>query len=327
MCIRDRYHLLYFMMFMAGFMLLSFAVNDLVIFLILYAKPLYRFLFSFGLPQATVVSILFSLVFFSAFLLYFRFLFGYFMRNFERQADVYVYTLFQSARPMIATFQKIAAASGQPPDKPNWHHFSISERIGYLLKCEQDARWIQHQDRKVRQSLIAYGLGMLLIAGIGYQLNYGQAGETIGNQFFEKIVEQEIEDNPHEAALYSLLGDIKSSQKDYAATARAYESALTLDARNPQVLNNLAWLYATCEDAPIRNPERALTLARRAAEIEPDTAHILDTLAESHFINGHYQEAIDYAHKALNAADGSGEHYRRQLERFQQARSGRSSKE
>ena len=37
---------------MAGFMLLSFAVNDLVIFLILYAKPLYRFLFSFGLPQA-----------------------------------------------------------------------------------------------------------------------------------------------------------------------------------------------------------------------------------------------------------------------------------
>jgi Zn-dependent protease with chaperone function len=315
----NRHHLLYFIMFMAGFMLLSFAVNDLVIFLILYAKPLYRFLFSLGLSQATVVSTLFSAVFFSAFLLYFRFLFGYFMRNFERQADTYVYTLFRTARPMIATFQKIAAASGQSPDKPNWHHFSISERIGYLLKCEQDIHWVARHNRRVRYSLIAYGMVMLVIVGIGYQLNYGQAGETIGNRFFEKIVEQEIADNPHEAALYSLLGDIKYSQNDYGAAARAYESALSLDAQNPQVLNNLAWLYATCEDAQVRNPARALTLARKAAEIEPDSAHILDTLAESHFANGNIQEAIAYAQKAMKAADGAGDHYRQQLERFQQA--------
>ncbi|MCK7507704.1 MAG: hypothetical protein MZV70_29100, partial [Desulfobacterales bacterium] len=33
------------------------------------------------------------------FLVYFRYVFGYFMRNFERQADAYVFTLFDSAAP------------------------------------------------------------------------------------------------------------------------------------------------------------------------------------------------------------------------------------
>ncbi len=313
----NRHHLLYYMLFMAGFMLISFAVNDLVIFVILYAKPLYRFMISSGIAQDTVVSTLFSLVFFSAFLLYFRFLFGYFMRNFERQADVYVYTFFDSARPMISTFQKIAAASGQSPDKPNWHHFSIRERVGYLLKCEQDPRWITRHDRKVRNSLIAYLAGLLIIGLIGYQLNYGRAGQSIGTHFFEEIVAQEIKDHPHEARLYSLMGDIKYSQADFAATVEAYETALHLDTQNAQVLNNLAWLYATCEDERIRNPPRALDLARQAAALEPETAHILDTLAESYFINGDQPSAIRYAHKALEAAEGPKDHYLRQLERFQ----------
>ncbi len=313
----QRHHLLYYMLFMAGFMLLSFAVNDLVIFVILYAKPLYRFMISLGITQDTVVTTIFSLVFFSAFLLYFRFLFGYFMRNFERQADVYVYTLFNSARPMISTFQKITAASGQSPDKPNWHHFSIRERIGYLLKCEQDPRWITRHNRKVRHSLIAYAIGLLAIGLIGYQLNYGRAGQTIGTHFLEEIVVQEIEDHPQDARLYSLLGDIKYNQTDYRAAANAYEAALDFDASNAQVLNNLAWLYATCEDEQIRNPPRALNLARRAVALEPDAAHILDTLAESYFINGDRPAAIQYAHKALEAADGPKDHYRRQLERFQ----------
>ncbi|MBL0715678.1 MAG: M48 family metalloprotease [Desulfosarcina sp.] len=313
-----KHHLLYYMLFMAGFMLISFAVNDLVIYLILYAKPLYRFLISFGMTQATVVSTLFSLVFFSAFLLYFRFLFGYFMRNFERQADIYVYTLFNTARPMISTFQKISAASGQSPAKPNWHHFSISERVGYLLKCEQDSRWIAHQDRKVRHSLMAYAIGLVLIGGVGYQLNYGQAGQSIGTRFFEEIVEQEIQDNPDDAGLYSLLGDIKYSQESYAATVAAYETALRLDPLNSQVLNNLAWLYATCEDNRVRNPARALDLARRAVELEPTTPHVLDTLAESYFINGDIPAAILYEQKALDAADEPKAHYRQQLERFRQ---------
>jgi cytochrome c-type biogenesis protein CcmH/NrfG len=242
------------------------------------------------------------------------------MRNFERQADVFVYTLFDSAGPLIATFHKITAVSGQAPDKPNWHHFSISERVRFLRKCEQDHRWIGRHNRKVRRSLVAYVLGLLVMGLIGYQLNYGRTGAAISEHFLESIIAQEIADRPHDSGLFSMLGDIKYSQEAFAAAAQAYEKALQLDVLNVQVLNNLAWLYATCEDPRVRNPARALVLARQAAALEPQTAHILDTLAESQFVNGDLEAAINTARQALALADEPRDHYRQQLARFSDAR-------
>ena len=311
-----KHHLLYFMLFLAGFMLTFFAIQGFAGYLLIAARPLHLFLINLSSTQVAILS---SLLFLMAFLLYFRFLFGYFMRNFERQADIYIYTLFDSARPMISTFQKITASSGQAPDKPNWHHFSISQRVAYLLKCEQDPRWINRHHRKVRYSLIAYTAGLLIVGGIGYQLNYGPAGQALSNHYFEERIELEIQKNPQQAELYAFLGDYKYSREDYRATVEAYETALDLDADNVQVLNNLAWLYATCEDEQFRNPPRALELALRAVERAPNAAHILDTLAESYFVNGDRTAAIRYAHKAMAAAEGPKDHYQRQLERFQHA--------
>ena len=312
-----KHHLLYFMLFMAGFMLAFFSLQGVIGFLILSARPLYQFLIDVGLTE---ITILYSLAFILFFLIYFRFLFGYFMRNFERQADIFVYTLFDSARPMISTFRKITAVSGQAPDKPNWHHFSISQRVDYLEKCEQDRRWVQRHNRKVHLSLVAYGVGLFVIGVLGYQLNFGQAGRTIGTRLVEAIIALEIENDPHNAQLYSDLGDLRYSRERYAAAADAYEQAVALDPGNAQPLNNLAWLYATAPDEQLRRPARALTLARRAAALEPESAHILDTLAEAHFVNGNLEEAIRMSRRALAAADDPGDHYAQQLERFIQAR-------
>ncbi len=321
-----KHHLLFFMFFLAGFMLAFFSVQGLVVYLILTIKPLFFFVISLNLTQTTILYI-YSLTFLVFFLLYFRFLFGYFIRNFERQADIFVYTLFDSARPMISTFQKITATSGQAPDKPNWHHFSISERVAYLAKCEGDRRWIARHNRKVRNSLVAYGLGLLMICTLGYQFNFGQIGQNVEARLVEErlVLEEEylrleIEKRPDNAELYSLLGDNQYSQEDYAATAAIYEKALALDPANAHVLNNLAWLYATSADERIRNPSRALELARRAVEIEPDSAHILDTLAETYFVNHQFTQAVEYARQALAAANEPKDHYRQQLDRFQQAR-------
>ena len=190
-----KHHLLYYIFFMAGFMLISFAIYDVTIFLIFYARPLYQMVLNLGIDQATIISSLFSVVFLMIFLVYFRFIFGYFMRTFERQADGYVYSLFDTARPMITTFQKIAATSGQSPDKPNWHHYSIRERIDYLLKCERNRHWIDRHNRKVRYSLLAFSIVMAGIAVMGYQLNYGRAGNHISTHFFEEILNQEIAKN------------------------------------------------------------------------------------------------------------------------------------
>jgi Zn-dependent protease with chaperone function len=308
-------HILFYLIFFTGYMLISYAAFNFIIYLILYADPVFRVISASGLNQASATSIFFSFSVIVIFLVYFRFVFGYFMRNFERQADCYVYNLFNSAYPLITTLEKIAATSGQPPDKPNWHHFSISERINYLKKCEQDQIWVKRQDKKIKKSIIIYLAALLLLGGIGFALNFSEAGKRLNTVFFEKIILREIEKEPYNANLYSMLGDIYYVRKNYEGVQKAYEASLYLVPDNPQVLNNLAWLYATCEDKRFRDHERALILAQKAASIE-QTPYILDTLAESYYVNGMLDEAIATAEKALEAAKKNQKYFRDQLEKF-----------
>lgn len=309
-------HILFYLIFFTGYMLISYATLNLIIYLILYADPVFQIISKSGLNQASATSIFFSLSAIVIFLVYFRFIFGYFMRNFERQADCYVYSLFNSAFPLITTLQKIAVTSGQPADKPNWHHFSIAERIEYLKKCEQDQAWIKRQDRKIKKSIVIYLAGLLLIGLMGFALNFSEAGKRVNSGFFEKIILREIEKDPYNANLYSVLGDIYYTRKNYEGVQKAYETSLYLVSDNPQVLNNLAWLYATCENKRFRDYQRALVLAKKAASLE-QTPYILDTLAESYFVNGMFDEAIAVGEKALELAQKNQKYFRDQLEKFE----------
>ena len=96
-------HLLFYLAFFVVYMLLSYVTLDVIIFAILYAEPVYWLVNKTGFSQTTVVSGIFSVVIICVFLIYFRFIFGFYMRNFEREADIYVYTLFDSAQPLIST--------------------------------------------------------------------------------------------------------------------------------------------------------------------------------------------------------------------------------
>jgi Zn-dependent protease with chaperone function len=142
-----RKHLLFYLVFFAGYVLITYSVLNLLFYALVYAEPLFRIFIDLGIGRITINSIALSLAMILLFLVYFRFIFGYFMRNFERQADGYVYNLFDSSLPLITTLKKIAVTSGQPPDRPNWHHFSITERIHYLVRCEEDRSTIKIHDR------------------------------------------------------------------------------------------------------------------------------------------------------------------------------------
>ncbi|MEJ2097641.1 MAG: hypothetical protein P8Y38_11030 [Deltaproteobacteria bacterium] len=271
-----------------------------------------------GIHQSLLLSAAFSLVTILTFLIYFRFIFGYFMRNFERQADLHVYTIFDNARPLISTFEKIAATSRQAADKPNWHHFSIQERVNFLRKCESDRLWISRHNRKVAKSILIYVLSIVCLGIVGYQFNYGKAGKVLNDHFLEKVIVQEIESAPNNANLYTMLGDLRYHRGELKKAQQAYEHALALDKNDTKALNNLAWLYATSEDASIRNPEKALILAKRAAALTQE-AHILDTLAESYFVNGEVEKALAVAVEARSAARQNTAYYEKQIERFQDA--------
>ncbi len=311
-------HLLFYLIFFVGYMLISYATFDLLIYAILYAEPLYRFIGRTGMNQATLTSSIFSLVIILVFLVYFRFIFGYFMRNFERQADTYVYALFDSAQPLISTLEKIALTSGQPADRPNWHHFSIQKRIDYLKKCEIDKGWITRHDQKIKKSIAVYLMAILFVGGMGYHLNYGETGKRLNQHFFETIVHRELEKNPNNPHLLSTLGDLYYSNGNYARTIWAYERSIMLDPNNPKALNNLAWLLATCEVQQFRDPERALRLAQKATELEK-APHILDTLAESYYVNGQFEAAVAAEMLALNLAKTDRSYYQKQLQKFMDA--------
>ena len=315
-----KYHLLFYLFFFMGYMVIAYATFDLIVYLIIFSEPFYRFVFVTGISRTTVTTGLLSLVIILNFIVYFRYIFGYFMRNFERQADVFVYRFFASALPLISTFKKIVAASGHSADKPNWHHFSIRQRVDFLKRCEVDRSWIQHHDRKVRFSIFGYVVIMVMVGIAGYHLNFGQTGKRLNEQFFETAILNEISRNGESrAGLYAMLGDLYFGRNSFAQASSTYRTALDMDPDSAIVLNNFAWLLATCEDRNYRNPQLALELARRAVAIE-HSPHILDTLAESLFINGQIAEAVDAAKNALALAKTNRAYYNGQLEKFQAAR-------
>jgi Zn-dependent protease with chaperone function len=308
-------HLLFYLLFFAGYLVLSYVTFDVTVYAMIFAEPAWRLVQRSGANPGMVTSIVFSAMIICVFLVYFRYVFGFFMRNFERQADGYVFTLFDSAAPLISTFYKISLTSGQSADRPNWHHFSIRERIGFLKKCEQDRRWIGRHDARVRRAIGLYLLGLALLSVFGFQLNTGAMGSRLGDHLIARIILREIERSPENPSLYSLLGDLHYRRQNFDGAQQAYEKSLALRPDQPQVLNNLAWLLATCPDERLRDPSRALELARKAARLE-ESAFILDTLAECYFVNGRYAQAVEMGKRALVLATGERGHYEAQLTKF-----------
>ncbi len=316
-------HLLFYLIFFAGYLVLAYAAFGIMQYLMISSKTIYNFITAAGYQQYSVASFIYTLTLIAFFIAYFRFIFGFFMRNFERQADTYVFSLFETALPLISTFKKISYASSQPDDKPNWHHFSIRERIRFLEECEANRVAIYKHDRKVRRSISLFMVGLLFSAVVGYQLNVGTAGQKLTKHIIKERLEQELTKAPNDPYLLSKLGDIYLLDQNWEKTINAYERSLSFKNDAPHVLNNLAWLYATCEDETFRRPVRALQLARYAAALA-SSPEILDTLAECYFVNGDFMSAVRTEKAALAVAKKNRSYYESQLNKFMAAYEGSS---
>ena len=314
-------HLLFYLFFFVGYMLLTFAGFNLVVYFTIYIEPAYRFLIDAGIGRESLVSALISIFLIGFFIIYFRYLFGFFMRNFERQADVYVYELLDNALPLISSLRKIAVISGQPPDRPNWHHFSIKERIDYLNKCERDRRWVSRHHRKIQKSIAIY-LAAIILSGITvYNLNFGETGKKLNSYLIETLIIREIKKNPNNPSLFRELGDYYTILlKRYSDAINSYEKGLLIAPDDPEILNNFAWLLATCEDITFRNPKRALILAKKASSLKK-AAHIQDTLAEAYFVNGYVDKAFSTEKEALSLVKKEKDrlHFENQLTKYREA--------
>jgi Zn-dependent protease with chaperone function len=315
-----RNHLLLYLLFLLGFLLISYAAYPLSLTLLLVFEPALNFMLMTKIDPASITYALYALLLVCGVLLYFRYIFGFFIRNFERQADLFIFRLFPTASPLISTFDKIVLHSGQPADKPNWHHFSIKERIDYLRLSEGDAGWIGRHDRKVRRAIGLFLASLAILAYGVLQLNtaVGQGGTRLDLAVIEKYLESKESHGPEDAILYGLAGNLHLEREEPAKALLAYEKAVALNPNQPDILNNLAWLLATSEDPATFDPQRALLLAQRAIHLKP-APHIWDTLAEAFYANGRIAEAIQAEEKALSMDPEDRHIYEEQLKKFKQA--------
>jgi Zn-dependent protease with chaperone function len=313
-----RKHLLFYLIFFLGFIILSYAVFDLILYSILYANLSFPFVRHMQFEQVTLTSIALAVSMAVTLIIYFRYVFGYFMRNCERQADLYAFDLLGSSMWLVSSLQKIAVHSGQSHDRPSWHHFSIRQRIDFLHRCEADRRLVNQHDRKLRRSIMLFMCGLLCIGYAGYAINFGEMGKTLNKHFLQKVLIKELERNPQDARLHSMLGSIYYQDKAYKHAIEAYEESLELAPRDPEALNNLAWLYATCEQTEYREPAKALVYAIHAAALKP-VPHTLDTLAESYYVNGLHEKAAETIKLALAMEPEDRPYYESQLRKFEKA--------
>lgn len=311
----QKYHIHFYLLFFAGYIACIYAFFDPLA-LLLLSGPVLDLVTFMGVSPDTVMTLGLSLLLIFLFLVYFRYGFGFFMRNFERQADLHVYNYLPDARSMITTFHKIAGYSRQAWDKPNWHHYSIRERVHFLARCEIDPSLIVKHHRKVRRMMWGYIVLIGLVCLAAYHYNFGAGKQGMNRYVAEKLILWQLEENRSDPEMHALAGDYFYDAGQFDRAVEFYLQVIGQDPENAHALNNLAWLYATCKDPLYRRPEAALALARRALAVDR-SAHVLDTYAEALFINGRPAQALEASREALKMARDREAYYREQVTRFE----------
>lgn len=309
------YHLPLYLLLFLGFGLLVQMGSVPLLVMLLESDRFNQMILASGKNPDTILAITTTVAVFLLILVYFRFVFGFFMRNFERQADLHALTTIGHADPLVRVFEKIAWLSGNIRDLPCWHHFGIGQRINFLLRCEHEPLLVRQHHRKVWLTLLLYLI--LLTAAITQAMRMPQdlLKESDKVRLAETLILRKLTEQPNNPLWVQLLGDLRYSLGRQREALTAYQQAIQLAPDNQEALNNLAWLLLTAEEHSLRDPTTALALAERAVALG-ESAPVLDTLATALWMNGRQEEALAKETAALALATSNKDFYRRQLGHF-----------
>lgn len=111
---------------------------------------------------------------------------------------------------------------------------------------------------------------------------------------------------PTNAAYLTDLADALQSTGQWEAASARYREAVAADKTYARAYRNIAWLLSTCPEQRFRNPNLALTAARKAIELEGEQDYrALDTLAAATAATGDAAAAAKLMRQALAAAPAS----------------------
>ncbi len=308
-------HLLLYIFLIGCFSLLAGVLAEPLLFLFLSMDVVNKLVVFSGISMESVVTLIGAVPFVIFLLIYFRVIFGYFIRNFERQADLFSLEVIGDAQAMISAFEKIAVLSGNIREQKNWHHFGIGERIECLQKAEQEPELIERHNKKVRDSLFGYIAFILLTFFLVRQIPVDMLEKRYQENFAETILLHKANQEPERAIWQRMIGDLMLNKKMEEKALSAYEKAFSLDPSNYEIMNNFAWLLLTSKNLDLRDPISAFTLARSAATIQ-EKGYILDTLATAYWANGFLDQAILTEERAMQIDPGQKRYYQAQVMKF-----------
>lgn len=310
-------HLLLFVLLFILFIVFAYNSNDILSLLALSNRTIFNWYTDPGFLTGSFASFLSALPIVVLMVLYFRFIFGYFLRNSERQADLYAMELMGDPQPLISSLEKIAFRSGRIEDLPSWHHFSIRQRVDFLAEAFRNRKLIHGQDRKLYGSALIFAAVISALLLVNWRVDRAGWTDGLRSDVQLHLLERGIAQDPGNAEYLGAYGGLLYEKGRYSEAESVLRAALTHDPMNPSVLNNLAWLYAT-GPASFRNPKEALELALRAADLSPEP-FILDTLAEAYYINGQYADAVTTIEEALSIDSPQKDYFLKQKEKFEKA--------
>jgi len=113
--------------------------------------------------------------------------------------------------------------------------------------------------------------------------------------------------DPSLVAASSRLGVVFNALGRHAEARDAFCEGLRGDPNHLEMLNNLAWLLATCPEREIRNGNEAIRLAERASRLTAgENPSVMDTLAAAQAETGDFAAAIRTIQRAITLAESSG---------------------
>jgi eukaryotic-like serine/threonine-protein kinase len=152
---------------------------------------------------------------------------------------------------------------------------------------------------------------------LGWSLHFKQGKPDEAMAYYRTTIALDPE---HAPAHFSLALALRARGKTEEALVH-YRTAVVLLPNDPNPLNNLAWVLATCADPKLRDPAQAVTLAKRAVELSVKQGDDRDqagrirlgtywnTLGVAHYRAGQLNEAVDALQKSVDLGSGGEDRY------------------
>src|SRR5262249_25277754 len=115
---------------------------------------------------------------------------------------------------------------------------------------------------------------------------------------------QAIELDPEFAPAWCSRGHAHAALKQWDKAIADQTQAIQLKPNWTFACGSLAWLLATCPEARLRNPGRAVELAQRAAQLAPDDGGVNQTLGVALYRADDARAAVAALEKSMKQSQG-----------------------